>query len=567
MPRETASSGAFNPATAWQQLLAPMGVPDTAPHADRTAIEASWQAWLTALLPRYLSTPEGALVPFGEHHTAFWDWVWALRRGATPPALVAIWPRGGGKSTSAELAGAMVGALGTRKYVLYVCETLERAEDHVGNVAAMFESPDFARYYPDAATRMLSKYGNSKGWKRNRLRTAGGFTVDAIGLDVAARGAKIEEVRPDLLIIDDVDGTNDSPEATRRKIATLTRTFLPAGAADLAVLFVQNLIHRDSIASRLAGVSEHKADFLQDRIVSGPFPALRDMAAEERDGRWVITAGTPIWAGMDLARCQRMVEQFGLTAFRSESQQEVDDPDGGMFGHLDFRHCRADQVPDLVRVVVWVDPAVTATDQSDAHGIQADGIAADGIIYRIWSWERRATPEESLERAILKAVELGADSVGVETDQGGDTWQVVYRSVWDRLRADGRVPDAARMPRFKAEKAGGGHGPKAHRASQMLADYERGRFVHVLGTHEVLERGLRRFPGKKPFDLVDAAFWCWHDLTGGSGLPFAWLRNDPEFVATVPDLPETPELPDGPEGDTMSPRERAFRALMGRADG
>lgn len=452
-------------------------------------------------------------MPFGEHHTDFWDWVWALKRSTLPPALVAIWPRGGGKSTSAELAGAMVGALGSRRYVLYLCETLERAEDHVSNVAAMLESPDMERYYPGVANRLLSKYGNSKGWKRNRLRTASGFTVDAIGLDVAARGAKLEEVRPDLLIIDDVDGTNDSPAVTQRKIEALTKTFLPAGAPDLAVLFLQNLIHRESIASRLAGVAEHSADFLQDRIVSGPFPALRNMEVAEQDGKWVITAGEPIWAGMDLARCQRMVGQFGLTAFRSESQQIVDDLDGGMFGHLTWRRCDWAEVPDLVRVVVWVDPAVTNTDESDSHGIQADGIATDGTIYRLWSWEQRATPDGSIERAILKAVELGAESVGVETDQGGDTWRVVYEFTWARLLADQKVTPQTRKPTFRSEKAGAGHGPKVHRASQMLADYERGRIVHVRGTHEALERALRRFPKQKPFDLVDTAFWAWHDLT------------------------------------------------------
>ncbi len=46
----------------------------------------------------------------------------------------------------------------------------------------------------------------------------------------------------------------------------------------------------------------------------------------------------------------------------------------------------------------------------------------------------------------------------------------------------------------------------------MLVDYEHGMIVHVAGTHEVLERALRRFPRSKPYDLTDAAFWSWHDL-------------------------------------------------------
>jgi phage terminase large subunit-like protein len=175
----------------------------------------------------------------------------------------------------------------------------------------------------------------------------------------------------------------------------------------------------------------------------------------------------------------------------------------------------------LERVVVWVDPAVTSTDQSDAHGIQADGIA-DDIIYRLYSWEGRTSPDDVIRRAILKAVELGAECVGVETDQGGDTWQSVYDRVWDALVTAGAIPDGAPKPLFRQEKAGAGHGPKAHRASQMLAAYERGEIVHVVGTHGPLEAGLRRFPLTKPFDLADAAYWAWHDLAGDRAVYAIW---------------------------------------------
>jgi phage terminase large subunit-like protein len=80
------------------------------------------------------------------------------------------------------------------------------------------------------------------------------------------------------------------------------------------------------------------------------------------------------------------------------------------------------------------------------------------------------------------------------------------------------------MPRFKSAKAGAGHGSKTHRASQMLADYERGRIVHVTGTHRTLERALKRFPVKKPYDLVDASYWAWQDLMGRSGLSWGDAR-------------------------------------------
>lgn len=479
----------------------------------REVLETHWRVWLLTLFRPYFT--RGGDDPFGVHHVTFWDWVWAIRRGHRPAPYVGIWPRGAAKSTSAEMACAVVGARNTRRYVLYISSTQARADDHVSNIATMLESSRIETVYAELGERLVGKFGNIRGWRRNRLRTAGGLTIDAIGLDVTSRGAKVDEDRPDFIIIDDVDDKQDSAEGTRKKIETLTTALLPAGTPDCAVLFVQNLIHPTSIASRLAGIdTEHPADFLLDRIVSGPFPAIRDLTYEQRGDQTVLTGGTPTWSGQDLAVCQDMVKSFGITAFLEECQQEVDAPAGGMFNHLQFKHCDFKDVPALTRIAVWVDPAVTDTDQSDAHGMCAAGIDAQNVVYILFSWEQRRSPEESLRKALLKAKELGADTVGIETDQGGDTWQSVIEQARLSLVEDKLLPATWSMPRFRSEKAGS-VGSKVHRASRLLAAYERGQIVHVQGTHEVLERGLRRFPKKKPFDNVDATFWAWFDLTGG----------------------------------------------------
>ena len=68
--------------------------------------------------------------------------------------------------------------------------------------------------------------------------------------------------------------------------------------------------------------------------------------------------------------------------------------------------------------------------------------------------------------------------------------------------------------RFSEAKAGTGTGGKVERNQRMLVDYEKGAIVHVTGTHEVLERALRRFPNE-PLDLADAAYWGWDYLTTG----------------------------------------------------
>jgi phage terminase large subunit-like protein len=231
----------------------------------------------------------------------------------------------------------------------------------------------------------------------------------------------------------------------------------------------------------------------------------------------LIVSGVATWPdGQSLDVCQAQINEWGLSAFLSESQHEIT-ADGGLFDHLVYRHCARADVPDLVRVVVWCDPAVTATDQSDSNGIQVDGLAADGTIYRLYSSEQRSTPEQTIRLALLKAVEYGADHIGIETDQGGETWRSVVLVAWNSLvESDDHPHITAEMerPRMKSAKAGS-IGSKAHRASQMLAAYERGELMHVIGTHATLEAALNRFPKSKPYDLVDAAYWSWRDLAKG----------------------------------------------------
>lgn len=477
-------------------------------------LEGSWRGWLAYLYPEYVKHG------FAVHHKQFWDAVWSVRAGESADPLIAGWPRGGAKSTSVELAVVALAAKGERLYCLYVSGTQRKANDHVGNVAAMLEGDRFADLYPGHADRLLTKWGQSRGWRADRVRTSGGFTVDAVGLDSDVRGAKLDQARPDLIVFDDIDQEHDSAETTLKKIETLTRAILPAQAEHSVTFGVQNLIIPNGVFARLLGVSAEPADFLVRRKVmgGGPIPAVRDLVLDhdQRDDHSaVIVAGEPTWEGLSLDRCQALIDEYGETAFLIECQHEVGLRGGGMFDHLTFLHCTPEDVPDLTMTTVWVDPAVTDTDRSDAMGIQADGLAADGTIYRLRSWEQRSSPETALTLAISWGFELGARVVGVETDQGGDTWRSVFNAAMETVLAERPEWRDKPRPNFASEKAGAGNGPKTERAARMLADYERsGRtIVHVIGSSStVLESSLNRFPRSKPFDLVDAAFWSWRYL-------------------------------------------------------
>ena len=286
--------------------------------------------------------PSFCRYPMGARHAAFWEWRDSIGK-ERPQPFVALWSRGSAKSTSAEMFVCDAGESMLRPYAVYVSETQDQADKHVAAIATMFERRGIGRG--------VNKYGNSKGWRRNRLSTANGFTVDALGFDTAARGIKLDENRPGIFVFDDVDGKHDTERTTQKKIETLTETLLPAMSEDCVVLFVQNLIHRYSIATRLSNkVPDMRADFLVDRIVSGPFKAVEDMEVavvydELIGANRTVISGRATWEGQSLEACQNAVDTYGLSAFLRESQHEVFDTAGQMFDRDWFEIIEPEDLP------------------------------------------------------------------------------------------------------------------------------------------------------------------------------------------------------------------------------
>ena len=292
-------------------------------------LPADPMAWLLQTFPTYFQNARGDKVPFAPHHEEFWQWFWALQPGEAQRDFIAIWSRGGGKSTGLELGAACAGYFGLRRYGLYICGVQKQADDHVATVGTALERL--------GVERALNRYGFSRGWNINRLTTADGYTLDAIGLDAALRGVKRDEARPDFLLLDELDEQLDTTETTQKKIDVLTRSILPTGASSLTVVGVQNIPNRDGIFAQLA---DGRAEFLLDRYVSGPHPALRHLPLQD----WYVrepqatggthlrlVAGAPVWAGQDLADCEVLLNRIGPQAFLIECQHLIAQLGGTLF--------------------------------------------------------------------------------------------------------------------------------------------------------------------------------------------------------------------------------------------
>jgi phage terminase large subunit-like protein len=103
--------------------------------------------------------------------------------------------------------------------------------------------------------------------------------------------------------------------------------------------------------------------------------------------------------------------------------QLLEDVEGALWTRamLDASRIMPDQVPaDLVRVVVAVDPAVTAGEESDENGIvvAAEGPGRTGYI--LGDYSMRGSPKASIERAVWAYHQHDADALYAEVNNGGD---------------------------------------------------------------------------------------------------------------------------------------------------
>jgi len=458
----------------------------------------AWRPWLRRHFPR--ATSAG----FAPRHARLWDWFGHLEPGERPPPQVEIWPRGGGKSSTAELGTTFVGTRGSRKFALYVSATQAQANRHVQAIGGHCEAIGLGR--------ATGRYGNTLGWRMDLLRAANGFNVLAFGLDAAGRGAKLDDYRPDLFVLDDIDDRHDSARAIEKKIETLTQSILPMGSPDAAVLVIQNLIHADSIVSQLAS---DRADFLHGRRVHQEpaivlEPGRREFWEAEllADGtrRYRVSAGEITWAGQDRATCEHQMNTWGRVAFIREAQHDLTEAEGGLWQRArDIDPFRLARSPALDRIVVAIDP------NAGGENIDEAGIIVGGVARVPTGREKPATLRHAyiLEDATVPGGPLAWAQAAVDAYQrwGGDRMVAEKNNGGDMVAITiGTVPGAPRVHLVTASRG------KRTRAEPVQKLYEDGR-VHHIGVFPELERELCTWiPGEQSPNRLDADVWCVTEL-------------------------------------------------------
>jgi phage terminase large subunit-like protein len=198
----------------------------------------------------------------------------------------------------------------------------------------------------------------------------------------------------------------------------------------------------------------------------------------------------------------------GTRLGRQELEGEMmDDTPGALWTWDMLEAYRLREEPELDRVVVGVDPAVTATEASDETGIVVVGVSGRGDQAHYYVLDDRSgkySPKGWALATVAAYRSTGADRVVAEVNNGGDMVAATLRGI------DASLP-------VKTVHASRG---KKIRAEPVASLYEQGR-VHHVGSYPLLEEQMASWdatdPNAKSPDRVDALVWAMTELMGRSG--------------------------------------------------
>ena len=235
-----------------------------------------------------------------------------------------------------------------------------------------------------------------------------------------------------------------------------------------------------------------------------PSPMIRGLVNRKNT---CITTGTTFENEANLASSaiEQLREKYsGTTLGRQELYAEVlSDVEGALwsYGGIESQRVSKDELPEMQRIVVAVDPAVTSGSGADETGIVVAGKGVDERFYVLEDASLKASPDGWMRAVVDCYYTHSADKIIAEVNNGGDLVERILRTI------DSNAP-------YKKVNASRG---KMVRAEPIAALYEQKRVSHV-GIFDILENQMCEYNGEgKSPDRMDALVWALTELSQSSG--------------------------------------------------
>lgn len=241
-----------------------------------------------------------------------------------------------------------------------------------------------------------------------------------------------------------------------------------------------------------------------------PSDVVLELDDRSRDGSgWVVITGGPTHENLEnlAPEFQRVIAGYeGTRLGRQELYAEIlRDIEGALWTQETIQRGRVRGVPELLRVVVAIDPAVTSGPASNETGLVVCGLdaATREHGYLLADGSGRYSPGDWATRALDLYDQYAANYIVAEGNQGGDMVQATLLS-------------AAREQRRARPKVVVVHATQGKwtRAEPVAALAERG-MIHHVGLFPKLEDQLTRWVpggGQESPDRLDAYVWGFTEL-------------------------------------------------------
>ncbi|WP_235603494.1 phage terminase large subunit family protein [Piscirickettsia litoralis] len=230
-----------------------------------------------------------------------------------------------------------------------------------------------------------------------------------------------------------------------------------------------------------------------------PRPLIKQLV---KDPKTVISKGSTFENSNNLssAFAEKMREKYeGTRLGRQELEAEIlDDSAGALWTYGLIENQRTHERPEYFqRIVVAIDPSVTATEESDECGLVVAGIDREGKGYLLEDASEVMSPLEWCQKAVDLYRKWSADLIVAEVNNGGDLVESMVRSIDKNIS-------------YKKVHATRG---KVIRAEPIANLYTQGKCYH-LGCFPVLEDQICTWTPDDPDspDRLDALVWAFTEL-------------------------------------------------------
>lgn len=445
-------------------------------------------------LPNHLrdKAKDDAPISFAQCHFEWCELAlnWMQSTGADPTgdrrAIIA--PRETGKSTWWFLILPMwAAAHGHIKFVSAFSGSARQAEGHLKSFKHELDTNQVLRNDFPNLCKTRRKYGTGAAVADNVSMhlTKSGFSFSAKGLDTGVLGQKVDDQRPDLLILDDIEPgeSNYSPTEVQKRLVTVRDDILPLGFGAHLVwpgytTMVDSLVHQMVKTAQ----GQPAADWIKSLNVKIHY-------------QQPIVDGESFWPQRWSTEYLLKEKEVNPHGYAKNYENDPLDNAGSWWRREDIKLGTSPY--GLDRTVLVVDGAVTTKTTSDYTGLSVVGLDVRGRNFYVREAIGVKLAGEDLRNTVLELIEqYDVSYIIVETNQGGDMWHIVFHdmpvkvvSVHQKIRKEFRI-------------------------KQLLITYQRdgGRVFHEKVLPQ-LERQELAYPMVKNDDIVDATACAVEHLT------------------------------------------------------